>query len=533
MAETNTISQRALRKLRAATTPTGCTRPDTLFGAWLVEPQRFNELVLTAKSVDLVALAQSKQAKADGAPGGPLPTLSPESPGKKKAKSEDEVDDDSGDMAVDPSVDDPDDDDDDDDSDDPMIDEDDAAYQVINGIAVFSINGPMTKYQTSFQSIFGGTATVPLRRALRMAANDPDVMCGILCIDSPGGTAAGMTDLAADIRAFNAAKPCYGYIQDMGCSAAYWAASQCRKVYANAGALVGCIGTMMVLRDTSKAYEQQGVQVHVITSDAADGDTMKGAGADGAPLTADQLADFKRLANEQNDLFVADVAAGRKMTPDRVRAMADGRVHVGAKAQALGLVDEISSLDSAMQAIYMENLSMTTESFRAFAAANPEDQAVKSLIAQGHKAGKAEGVSEARKDLATMLAAFPGREKFAAEQFVKGHDAISAKAELADVLTAELADANKKLSERSQAAAAAANDSPAITLPLPGTTQGAAKGNEQPADPIATFEAAWKALEKTGMSADRAIAKVVAEQPDLHAAYVQASQAKRRSGRRS
>jgi signal peptide peptidase SppA len=498
--------------LRAAT-PTGCTRPDSLFGLWAIEPRRFGEMVETAKSVDLVALAESRRtaAVADGAPGSPLPTLSPERPGKKKADSGDGSDD--GDY-------DPDDDD----------DPEDLPYRLVNGVALLSINGPMTKYPTSFQDFIGGTATIELRQALRMAMRDPDVTCGMICIDSPGGTVAGAYDLAADIRAFCAVKSCYAYIADTGCSAAYLAASQCDRVYANSNAVVGCIGTMAILRDTSRAYEQKGVKVMVVTSDTTDGETMKGAGADGTPITDDQLADFKRQINEQNDLFVADVATGREMTPENVRALADGRVHVGAKAQALGLVDEITSFDAAMQAIYTETIQMNAESFKAFASANPEDATVKSLLAQGHKAGKAEGRTEARADLAAMLVAFPGREKFAGEQFAKGHDVQSAKAEYADVLAGELSTANAKLAEAQQAqartAAQAATDNPAVRLPG-ASAQAAAvaeKKDETTVDPVGAFETAWKAEMKNGVTQMAAIAKVVHEKPELHAAYLAAVQ---------
>lgn len=515
------ISARMIARLRAANSPTGCTRPDSLFGLWSIEPKQFTDMVATAKSVDLLKLAESRKSKADGTPSGPVPTLSPE-PGKKKAGSEEDYD-----MSVE----------DDEDENRVLPDDDDPDYDVVNGIAVFAINGPMTKYQTSFQDIFGGTATVPLRKALRQAAMDPEVTCAILCIESPGGTVAGMTDLASDIRALNAEKPCYAYIQDMGASAAYWAASQCSKIYANANAVVGCIGTMAVLQDTSRAYEQQGIKVLVVTSDVPDGDTMKGAGVDGTAITDDQLADCKRQINEQNDLFVADVATGRSMTPDRVRGLADGRVHVGAKAQALGLVDEISSFDAAMQAIFTENYSMNSESFRAFASANPEDPTVKSLIATGHKAGKADGHSEARGQMASMLAAFPGREKFAAEQFAKGHDAVTAKADLADVQADEIKALQAKLAEQAQVAARRADDNPAIALPLPGTAVVGKK--EEPADPaanpaaaIAAFEDAWKVHQKGGMSADRAVAKVVKEQPELHNAYIEAIRATQPARRR-
>jgi protease-4 len=48
------------------------------------------------------------------------------------------------------------------------------------------------------------------------------------------------------------------------------------------------------------------------------------------------------------NVFVSRVAAGRKMTAERVQPLAQGRVWVGTKAKELGLVDEIGGLDAAL-----------------------------------------------------------------------------------------------------------------------------------------------------------------------------------------
>lgn len=488
-------------------TPTGCTRPQSIFGNWAVEPSRFREIVKICKSIDLVALAASRaNLRADGAPSGPLPTLSPETPGKRRADdgggNDDSMEEDLG----------------------PSEASDPAPYAVIDGVAVLSLQGPMTKYPTSFQQFVGGCATIPLRRAIRAAAADPRVNAVMLYIDSPGGTVAGTSELGADIRALDAIKPCYAYCSDLCASGAYWAASQCRKVYSNPSGMVGCIGAMAVLEDTSEQFKQEGVSVHVVTSDVPAGvTTAKGMGTDGVPVTPDVLAEVKRQLNDQNDLFVADVARGRKLTPDRVRAMADGRVHVGEKAKALGLVDEIASFEAAMQAAITESYQMTSEQFKAFAAANPSDPAVTAVIGQGAAAAKAQAIAENRQSLAGLMAAFPGREKFAAEQFAKGHDVTAAKADLCDVLQAELA---ARPATATAAAISLHQPFAGVAQPVPGNPAAnhldAGADGKAIVDPIGTFEAAWKGLVKNGMPANRAIAQVVKEQPAVYAAYLAA-----------
>lgn len=214
-----------------------------------------------------------------------------------------------------------------------------ASYQRDDdGIASFDISGKLMKQETSL----GGTSTVAMRRAVRAAANDPQVRAGFFRFDSPGGTVAGTPELGDDIAAFSAAKPSAAFIEDMGASAAYWLASQCPVISTNRAGMVGSIGTYGVVLDMSGAASQKGVVVHVVKA----GD-YKGAGEPGTKVTPEQLAELQKIIDDMNGHFLAAVSSGRKMPMSRVQSLADGRVHVGAQAVALGLADYVEPLDAA------------------------------------------------------------------------------------------------------------------------------------------------------------------------------------------
>jgi ClpP class serine protease len=156
------------------------------------------------------------------------------------------------------------------------------------------------------QSWMGGTATLQLRRDIRAAAADPNVSAILLAIDSPGGTAAGTADLAADVRAAARQKPVWAQIEDLGASAAYWLASQADQVFANTARrpMVGSIGTYQTVYDLSAAAEQEGVKVfHFATG------PLKGAGMPGTPVTEEQQADFQGRVDAVQDSFDAAVRA--------------------------------------------------------------------------------------------------------------------------------------------------------------------------------------------------------------------------------
>src|SRR5258708_3369426 len=150
-------------------------------------------------------------------------------------------------------------------------------------VALISIEGPLPKYGSSLAS---GTSTAVTRRRVRNAARDEGVGALLLVIDSPGGTANGIDDLAEEIAKASASKPCYAYIEDTGASGAYWLASQASKVFANRAALVGSIGAYMTLVDSSGEAEKQGLKVHVIKA----GD-FKGIRPPGTPVHEAQIAE--------------------------------------------------------------------------------------------------------------------------------------------------------------------------------------------------------------------------------------------------
>jgi protease-4 len=75
-------------------------------------------------------------------------------------------------------------------------------------------------------------------------------------------------------------------------------------------------------------------------------------GNPGRPMTPEERAIFQGMVNSFYEQFVAVVARGRShcLTPERVRALADGRVYTGLDAKKLGLVDEVGYLEDALEA---------------------------------------------------------------------------------------------------------------------------------------------------------------------------------------
>ncbi len=67
------------------------------------------------------------------------------------------------------------------------------------------------------------------------------------------------------------------------------------------------------------------------------------------PKTPEELAVFQGMVDWIYSQFVAKVAEGRKLKPEFVEEIAQGRVWSGIEAKRLGLVDEIGGLSAAIR----------------------------------------------------------------------------------------------------------------------------------------------------------------------------------------
>ncbi len=210
------------------------------------------------------------------------------------------------------------------------------------GVLIVPIEGTMMRGQSSF----GGTSTVQVRRILRNAARTSKVKAVMLRIDSPGGTVAGTDELASDIEALAAEKPVHAHVDGMMASAAYWSGSKAAHITATRTSEIGSLGTMATVTDTSGVAEKQGVKVHVVSTGP-----HKGAFTPGTEVTKEHLTHLQNIVNKLNGFFKADVAAARGFSQTQVDALFDGRVHVAEDALDLGLIDGISSFESAVRSL--------------------------------------------------------------------------------------------------------------------------------------------------------------------------------------
>ncbi|HEX5013005.1 MAG TPA: S49 family peptidase, partial [Candidatus Limnocylindrales bacterium] len=214
-------------------------------------------------------------------------------------------------------------------------------------IGVVPIHGVIEHRSSWLMEIFGGASVETISAQLRAAVADPDVRAVVLDIDSPGGSVAGITELAEEIRAARKVKRVYAVANTTMASAAFWLGAQASAVYATPSAQVGSIGIFGVHMDFSRALDAEGITATVFTAGE-----HKAEESPYQPLTDDAKAEIQARTDAYYDQFIGDVAKGRGVTAAKVKAdYGQGRVLMPAAALEAGMIDGIETFDDVLRLI--------------------------------------------------------------------------------------------------------------------------------------------------------------------------------------
>ncbi|MBU4434352.1 MAG: signal peptide peptidase SppA [Alphaproteobacteria bacterium] len=216
-------------------------------------------------------------------------------------------------------------------------------------IAVIGAEGAIvTGSSGSGGSPFGGESTVysdDVAKAIYDATADKDVKAIVFRVSSPGGSDTASEQILAAVKAAKAAgKPVVVSMGTYAASGGYWISSQASAIVAEPTTLTGSIGVYGGKFALGDALSRFGVDTHAVHV----GGDYAGAFGTGEGFTPDQRAKFAGWMDRIYAGFVTRVADGRKLSPERVREIAKGRVWTGEQALQLGLVDELGGFYQAV-----------------------------------------------------------------------------------------------------------------------------------------------------------------------------------------
>jgi protease IV len=132
---------------------------------------------------------------------------------------------------------------------------------------------------------------------------------------------------------------------DVAASGGYWISMSADEVWADPSTITGSIGVFGMLPTAEKALEKVGV------NSAGFGTTwLAGAYDPRRPLDPRFAQVVQTAINHIYADFTTRAAAARKTTPDKIDALAQGRVWTGAQAKERGLLDKTGGFGDAVQA---------------------------------------------------------------------------------------------------------------------------------------------------------------------------------------
>jgi protease IV len=211
-----------------------------------------------------------------------------------------------------------------------------------------------------------------LNDAVEKLADDDSVKALIVSIDSPGGSVAGGESLHDAIAHVAEKKPVVAVMGGVAASAGYMVAVPADRIFARAATLTGSIGVLLEAPDFSGLLGKLGIDAEALVSGP-----LKNQPSFTHPLSPEGRQVLQGLVMSMYNQFVAMVAAGRHMDPDKVRQLGDGRAYTGAQALRLGLVDQIggehaarawlASAKGVAASLPVEDVTAEGFAFRAFA----------------------------------------------------------------------------------------------------------------------------------------------------------------------
>lgn len=212
-------------------------------------------------------------------------------------------------------------------------------------IAVVPVRGVLAHRMSALDDSSGGASAESISAQLDQIAADPGIGTIVYDFDSPGGTVPGIQELAAQMFALRGQKTQIAQVNSLAASAAYWLASQCDEIISIPSGTAGSIGVFTAHQDLSKALEQEGIDVTVISAGK-----YKLEGSPFGPLGDDAKAVLQDRVDTAYGQFVKDVARGRGVSQAAVRdGYGQGRA-LGAKdAERAGLIDSIGTMDQTIE----------------------------------------------------------------------------------------------------------------------------------------------------------------------------------------
>jgi len=227
-----------------------------------------------------------------------------------------------------------------------------AQMDILNGdsvgeqnVAIVVASGDIIFGEQSPGSI-GADSTASL---LRRARDNDSVQAVVLRVDSGGGSAFAAEVIADEVQALRAAgKPVVASMSSVAASGGYAISMHADKIIASAATITGSIGVIGMFPTYQRSLQAIG-----ITSDGIGTTPLSGEFQPGREMSSQTKQLLQLFVEDTYDDFISDVAASRGLEKSAVDQIGQGQVWTGTEALKNGLVDDLGTLEDAVDAAGM------------------------------------------------------------------------------------------------------------------------------------------------------------------------------------
>ncbi|MEN2711185.1 signal peptide peptidase SppA [Sphingomonas sp. NPDC092331] len=209
-----------------------------------------------------------------------------------------------------------------------------------DAIGVITVAGEIVDGKAGPGKAAGDTVSAALLKGLA----GKNLKALVVRVDSPGGSALASEQIRqAILQAKAQGLPVVVSMGSLAASGGYWVSTAGDTIFAEPNTITGSIGIFGVIPTFEKTLAKIGVGTDGVKTTPLSGqpDIYGGTNAETDALLQSAIeAGYAR--------FIGLVASARKLTPERVNEIAQGRVWIGGTAHQIGLVDRFGGIDDAI-----------------------------------------------------------------------------------------------------------------------------------------------------------------------------------------
>jgi ClpP class serine protease len=173
-------------------------------------------------------------------------------------------------------------------------------------IGVLNIDGIIGHRVSGIEKACGVADVTDIKQAFRALISNDSVDGIVMSISSSGGGVTGVPELASEIMEGRKIKPIASFTDDLMASAAYWIGSSAEFIGMTPTADIGSIGVYSALFDSTRKFQQEGIDVHLVKAG-----TRKAEGFAGVPVSAEAIASLQESVDKIYAMFTGHVSEAR------------------------------------------------------------------------------------------------------------------------------------------------------------------------------------------------------------------------------